>query len=566
MKIKNINNLIDKTISKEFKRIINEELNKDSRDYYHVTLEGQPIETFESYEDAEQYVMDNKDKHDGKELLIDKKKYNSYEEMIDHLDEMGEQLENEKNTNMKKKINEEFSYLNDDTEMQEDMYEDDSLEGDMSEYDMEEGDMYEDDSLEGDMSEYNMEEGDMYEDEVSDDISRLLKKYGGKGDIDDVNEYEETPDESEMKEVNRPSPRRQFEKDLMHDKDYLEMILKSKGKGDSKMGSIPNAITNDLYNKSKHNASNLELDDYYDDLDNFNEESLHGIDGGDEFDRDISEGAKMCSECGSMLNEEGVCSECASKSMEEYDLSEDDDCMECNSSMEEETDDTLYESKKRKLILKESELIELIKKMINESIPGKIAADKSRAGSKKENDAYYSEVGKKMKDYLNIEGNDNPEFPHQIGKGEKVARQNTSEQDSEVARNFAGLQNLDYDIEPSDKFKERLKMAIEGDSKMGNGVITEKPTIKPSNGADKGKDAKEKTGNNIKTDTAKKINKQVVDRKKNKDNRKLYKKEDVPVNTSKKEDKNLNESKVSKDVLDDIEKMKKLTTYNKRTQ
>jgi hypothetical protein len=117
-----------------------------------------------------------------------------------------------------------------------------------------------------------------------------------------------------------------------------------------------------------------------------------------------------------------------------------------------------------------------------------------------------------MKKYLKFEGNDNPEFPHQVG-GEKIARKNTPAQEDEMRRNFAGLENLEYDVEPSEGFKERMKMAIEGNSKMGNGTETPKPSIKPSNDAPKGKEAKEKSGNQIKTDTAKKIEKQVKNRK-----------------------------------------------------
>ena len=96
-----------------------------------------------------------------------------------------------------------------------------------------------------------------------------------------------------------------------------------------------------------------------------------------------------------------------------------------------------------------------------------------------------ADVGKKIKDNMSFEGNDNPEFPKAIGKGEKVARKNTPQQEDEINKNFAGLQNLDYDIEPDEKFKKRLKMAIEGDTLMGNGPTTEKPSITPSNGADK---------------------------------------------------------------------------------
>jgi hypothetical protein len=219
----------------------------------------------------------------------------------------------------------------------------------------------------------------------------------------------------------------------------------------------------------------------------------------------------------------------------------------------------MYESKKKTVRLSESELTKLIAKMVSESIPGLDAAKKSHNESGKENQEYLESVDKKMKDYLSFDGNDNPEFPKAIGKGEKVARKNTPEQEEEIAKNYAGLENLEYDIEPSEQFKKRLKMAIEGDTLMGNGKVTEPASIKPSNGADKGNEAKEKEGNHIQTpETAKKIEKQVKDREEDKKNRVLYSKEKVPVS----------ESKVNfSSVLDnEIKKMKNISEYNKKTQ
>jgi hypothetical protein len=102
-------------------------------------------------------------------------------------------------------------------------------------------------------------------------------------------------------------------------------------------------------------------------------------------------------------------------------------------------------------------------------------------------------------------------------------------------------------------------MAIEGDSKMGNGSTTEKASIKPSNGAEKGKEAKEKEGNHIKTpETAKKMEKQMKNREEDKKKRVLYSKEAVPVNESKVSFSNV--------LLEEMNKMKKLSSYNKKTQ
>lgn len=239
-----------------------------------------------------------------------------------------------------------------------------------------------------------------------------------------------------------------------------------------------------------------------------------------------------CDECGGVDMKEETCEKCGKE------------ICECGGMMNE--------TKKKTLRLKESELVALIGRMVNESIPGLNAAKKAHVESGKENKENLSNVEKKISASMSFNGNDNPEFPKAIGKGEKVARENTKEQDEEVAKNFAGLQNLDYDIEPSEQFKKRLKMALEGDSIMGNAPTTEKPSIKPSNGAEKGKESEEKTGNTIKTDTAKKLEKQAVDRKADKDNRELYPKQSVPVKT-----KNINE---------EVEKMKRMFNYNEKTQ
>ncbi len=518
MKIGNINEIVSNAISNEVKKAILKSTLLESKDYYHVVKDGQPIETFETEEEAEQYVMDKKDEHTGKELIIDKKTYGSYEEMIDDLDKQGEQLEI-KNTNMKKKLKENM---------------------DTSEY-----------------FSHEMDEQDDYLDMAYEDRTYLPDEPNDNRDFYDDGEYF---DDSDLQSTSQYG---EFDEEMSDCQECGQM------KEDDMMQDMSEYELSDEMNEydMMQDMSEYELSD------EMTEDNMY-MD-------EIYEEEQMCSECGSMLNEDGICNDCASlKSMEEeyvdeYDMMEEKHaCSECGSMLNEEgvcnecgmprsMEEYMFESQKRKVILKESELIQVIKKIVKESIPGLKAAEKSKKDSKKDNDDYYGEVAKKMKNYLQFEGNDNPEFPHQIGKGEKVARQNTTEEDDEVAKNFAGLQNLEYDVEPSQKFKERLKMSIEGHSKMGNGVYTEKPKIKPSNGAEKGKEAEEKSGNQIKTKTAEKINKQVKNRKADKEKRVIYKKEKVPVDTNKKE---VNENKIPKQVLEEIQKMKKLTNYNDRTQ
>ena len=213
----------------------------------------------------------------------------------------------------------------------------------------------------------------------------------------------------------------------------------------------------------------------------------------------------------------------------------------------------MYESKKKTLRLTETELTKMIAKMVSESIPGLDAAKKAHTESGKENKANIAAVEKKIAATMKFDGNDNPKFPKAIGKGEKVARKNTPAQEDEIKKNFAGLENLDYDIEPDAKFKDRLKKAIEGHTTMGNASTTEKTDVKPSNGAKLGEEPKDKDGNSIPTpETAKGIEKQVKDRQKDKDNRELYNKQAVPVK--------------SKSINEEVDKMKKIFNYNKKTQ
>ena len=272
----------------------------------------------------------------------------------------------------------------------------------------------------------------------------------------------------------------------------------------------------------------------------------------------------------------------------EYDVKEEEDCEECGGSYMEEKEEGgddfeemlrgrrrkhsyvdngeetpdemgecggggMYESKKKTIRLSETELTKMIAHMVSESIPGLDAAKKSHTESGKENNANIAAVEKKIAATMKFDGNDNPEFPKAIGKGEKVARKNTPDQEDEIKKNFAGLENLDYDIEPDQKFKDRLKKAIEGHTTMGNAPTTEKTDVKPSNGAKLGEEPKDKDGNVIPTpETAKGIEKQVKDRQKDKDSRELYNKQAVPVK--------------SKSINEEVEKMKKMFKYNEKTQ
>jgi hypothetical protein len=200
------------------------------------------------------------------------------------------------------------------------------------------------------------------------------------------------------------------------------------------------------------------------------------------------------------------------------------------------------ESKKKTLRLTESELIKLVNKMVSEAaVPGIETQKKVRSASGKENDTNLNDVKKKIKGQLEIPGGSNPEFPEANKKGEKVVV-NNDEKEDEFVSNFRGgtLLDLDYDSEPSEEFKTRLKKALDGDSTMGNS---------------------HDAGNVISTNTGKKLADRANKKEKEQEKAPMYEKDPAPT-------KEVNESEVLKTNLinEDIEKMKKILGYNKKTQ
>jgi len=382
MRISELTQIIESVVSQEVRKTIIRESLGDKKEVYHVTCEGEPVDTFDTQEEAEKYIQDNNDSK--KELLIDKKVYESHADMIEKLDQMGQELEEKENTNMKN---------------QEPM------------------------------------EGSSFGQAVSNAKDKGEETFEFDGEQYDVEECWSQMEEEELRE----------------------------------------------------------------------EEQCEGC-GGPTME-DVNEGT--CEECG-----KEIC--------------------ECGSGM--------YESKKKTLRLTESELINLIAKMVNESVPGLDAAKKSRKESGIENNSYLSDVDKKMKDYLSIPGNNNNKFPEQNKEGESVKVNNTEKEDEFVAdQRGRGLENLEYDNEPSEQFKKRLKMSIAGDRLMGN--------------------SSDDVANVVKTDLPKKLEKEVKRKSEDKKAEPLYKKEPQPV-------KSVNESKVSTNpiLLEEMRKMKKLTNYNEKTQ
>lgn len=144
----------------------------------------------------------------------------------------------------------------------------------------------------------------------------------------------------------------------------------------------------------------------------------------------------------------------------------------------DEEDEVKKESTKNVVTLSESEMIELIQRLVMEQKEAKGLKDteKTLKDSKKVNDEAMKEVNKKMKDYVKAGSNEgyeeNPEgFPKgngEMGEEDKMmyhASDAVEEYIDQIARS-GGMENLDYDaIKPDEEW---IEMNILGDSKTGN--------------------------------------------------------------------------------------------------
>ena len=409
MKLSEINNIINQVINEEVKNTILKESSNNEKEVYHIKLNGEPIATFNSREEAEEELPKYNAKSKG-ELIIEKGTYDSYSDMIDKLDEMGEQLDEKENSNMKN---------------QEPM------------------------------------ESDTFTQAIIKAKKEGKDKFEVDGEEFDVTECWKQLEEEELYEGN--------EEDCME--------------------------------------CDSQMEEQEDDTDYENEENDI------EIDLEIEENQETCNECGGEMKE-GVCNECGNKLMEK-------------------------QNRKKVLRLKESEMIKVIEKIVMESLP--TATVKAQAQSKKDNEDHAKEVAAKIKKSQTFDGNDNPEFPKPIGKGEKVARKNTPEQEKEIEDNRGGgLEDLDYDIEPSEQFKQRLKKALDGDSTMGNS---------------------QDAVNVVKSDLGKKIADKVERKKQQKKDMVMYNKDVQPVKVVKE-----STTDFQSILNEEIEKMKKIANYDKKTQ
>lgn len=310
---------------------------------------------------------------------------------------------------------------------------------------------------------------------------------------------------------------------------------------------------------------------------------------------------KMCSECGGKMME-GECMECGSKMME-------DDCSECGTTEEEfkeskklskgqeyiakqakptnkidakdfaklrakKSEKNLKETLTYKIVLdestnetfyfKENEVIDIIENIVNEEKSKKTKVNNvtkdSQSKSKKENDDYINSVVKKMKDYLKggSKGEYETEpkhFPKGNGELEKMDKMAYVPSDAveEYIENFtaAGLENLDYDeIHPNEKWVEDN---LVGSSRTGNNP---------------------EWANAVETEVGEKRNNIRKDNMLAKIKRKAYNKSPQPVLSDKSGSETDKASKLmmklestdDKIVLEEIQKMKNLIDYGKKTQ
>jgi hypothetical protein len=437
MKVSELNTIIENTLFNEIKKAILNESEMDTNETYHVTCEGEPVVTCKTEEEAQEHVDLLKKDHPGKQFIIEKVKYESHNDMLDKLDEMGEQLEEKENTNMEN-TNPKFKSLAEALlHAKNNGHKKVKINGER--YDVDEC--------------WNQ----MEEEELSGNQDKIDANHDGKitaKDFDILRGEKEQNEEEECQECGS-----QMEEDFDFGADVRNLKVS------------PNK------------------------------------------EAEVSEEKETCQECGGTMSE-GNCDECGKK---------------------------LQESKKRTVRMNKQELADYVSKLVSESVPGLDITKRANIESGKENKENLNNIDKKIKDYLSFDGNSNPEFPEQNNKGEKAVVNNTDEEDIFVADNRGrGLENLEYDHEPSKAFKDRLKLAINGDASMGNS---------------------QEWANVVPTENGKKLEKEIERKSIEKKEEPRYKKEPQPI-------KEVNESKINLGsvVNEEIEKMRKLTSYDKKTQ
>lgn len=449
MKNNDIKDIIEETIANEIKNIISESVSAEV--YIIKNKEGEPIEQFETEEEANSALEEYKKKHPEQELIIEPGEKLSFEE----LDKMSEKIENMENIN---ETQHKGSFTIDQVE-----------------------------KLAKKAGKTNKEAGEAL-DKLADKHYQQEEVHGAKVPASDVFAILDDHDMSELKSK-----------------------IKAKKAGETKEETEPtegNAFTAALAKAKESGDEKFTVD-------------------GKEYDVEECWGKQMeeeeeCDECGGMeeeWNESETCEKCGKE------------ICECGAMMNEN---------KKTIRLNESELVTLITKIVNESFPGAETYNKVHKDGGKQNADALSDVEKKIKDYLNFDGNDNPEFPHQVG-GEVKARRADEEESEEVAdHRGGGMEDLIYDVDPSKEAQERHEMALKGDSKMGNS---------------------QDAANVVPSKLGEKIIKKVKRKDKEEENKVMYNKDVQPVKVVKE-----SEDESKKIISEEIQRMKEMSSYNKKTQ
>ena len=105
-------------------------------------------------------------------------------------------------------------------------------------------------------------------------------------------------------------------------------------------------------------------------------------------------------------------------------------------------------------------------------VPGIDITNKVLKQAGKDNTAGVDEIMKKIKDYLKYKNNSNPEFPHQNNSptdyDSPMYRNSTDQEDYVDEWRGGGMEDLQYNTEPSDEFKERFGQYLDGSIETGN--------------------------------------------------------------------------------------------------
>ena len=552
MKSTDIQNIINESLFDEVKKTILRE-NKEGNEVYHITCEGEPVETFENKDEAMSHLDIYKKKHPEKEFIIEKKKYNSPSDMFDKLDEMGEKLEVKENKTMETNKVKNFAHavkdakekglkefkLNGETHNVDESWrqleeeEGGQCEG-CSQKMEEDSDIKEsnafilaaDNAKDKGKKEFEFPKGSgkMHKVTLTTDIDTNEEEMGEGSDLTSINELRTFDDNPVTSEYNGKTitwdDYEVMEKNIDGGGHNDEIILTGSDEDGNEYETTGTTTDGEIdeWNDNEIQMVNSVKDNRMDKKDNSTSSEYDSFSTSGKNNEIMEE--KLC-ECGGGMNEGGMCNECGKM---------------------------MYESKKRTLRLTEREMVDMISRMVSESdVITHSATKKAQQGSKKENDDYMKQVEDKLKKASSFDGADNPEFPKQNGKGEKMVINATPEQDEYTATHRGGtLAELDYDQEPSENFKKRLKMALEGDPKMGNS---------------------QDAANVIKTDTGKNIGKTSVKKKEiEKDAQEIswghsWKSPEKVIIV--KESKKTNMSSV---LNEEIERMKKMYGYDKKTQ